>query len=83
MNSICCRNTSAIKGVRDEGQERSDGSPITIQNGPIGPPKLGVQANKTHPVLQPVIISHKHGRGVAASLHKVTKGYQQLTTIRG
>lgn len=68
MNSICFRNTSAIKGVRDEGQERSDGSYITIENGPIGPPKLGVQI-KTLRVLQPEIISHKQGRGVAASTH--------------
>lgn len=46
MNSICFRNTSAIKGVRDEGQERSSGSNITIQNGPTGPPQLGVQMKK-------------------------------------
>lgn len=46
MNSICFRNPSAIKGVRDEGQERSDGSYITRQNGPTGPPKLGVQTKK-------------------------------------
>lgn len=46
MNSICFRNTSAIKGVRDEGQERSDGSYITIQNSPTGPAKLGVQTKK-------------------------------------
>lgn len=61
MNSIRSRNISAIKGVRDAGQEGAGGH-CHCTEWPQGPSKAGVSHKKT----TPDIICHEQGRGAAA-----------------